>query len=407
MKTKKIAMTMVVVIGLMAMGAQATISLSLIDNGSPGTGLSSYTVRATASGADTKVVTFCGITISGAVHQVWPNAAAGVETETVDELSGTDWLSAWDPYDTHFLIPSSDLMTIIGDFVETNDDADPTGLAFAGPGGLDPQEGEGTFGMSSSTDAVALLPAAQLPSVDFLQVVFVTASEALTLSMELLGDDQVVYTIEGFVFPEPAILDIGIDIRPGSDQNPVNLRSNGVLPVAILADAGFDVNDIELSSLVLDGATPRQKGNSGNVGSFEDVNGDGLMDLILQFWLDDLDIAQDTTELILEGLLNDGTTAFSGVDSIRLVGPGDVNADGFVDGSDLSSVISYWGQSVPSGEFGDLDGNGIVNGSDYTEVLSYWNPAPPEPPSQAIPEPAALSLLLIGGLALLRRRREA
>ena len=83
--------------------------------------------------------------------------------------------------------------------------------------------------------------------------------------------------------------------------------------------------------------------------------------------------------------------------------PGDVDLDGFVDGDDLSTIISYWGQSLGR-KFGDLNSNGIVDGPDYAEVLSYWNP-PPEPPSQATPEPATLALLLIGALALLRRRK--
>lgn len=80
--------------------------------------------------------------------------------------------------------------------------------------------------------------------------------------------------------------------------------------------------------------------------------------------------------------------------------PGDVNGDGWVSGTDLSIIINYWGQSLGR-EFGDLNGNGVVDGPDYTEVLSYWNPPPAEP----TPEPATLGLLLLGGLALLRRRK--
>ncbi len=202
-----------------------------------------------------------------------------------------------------------------------------------------------------------------------------------------------------------SLMDIGIDIRPGNGQNPLNLKSNGVLPVAIFGEEGFDVYDIDPLSLSLDGALPQTKGNSGKVGTFRDINGDDLTDLILHFDLGELDVDGSATELILEGALNDGT-AFNGSDSIRFVGPGDVNADGFVDGSDLSIVISNWGQSVPSGESGDLDGNGIVDGSDYSEVISYWGQSSlPQSPA-AIPEPATLGLLLLGVLALLRRRHE-
>ena len=87
---------------------------------------------------------------------------------------------------------------------------------------------------------------------------------------------------------------------------------------------------------------------------------------------------------------------------MHVVLPGDVNGDGFVGESDLSTIITYWGQSGLVREFGDLNGNGVVDGPDYSEVISYWNPSPPEP--TGTPEPAALGLLLLGGLALLRRR---
>ena len=50
-------------------------------------------------------------------------------------------------------------------------------------------------------------------------------------------------TAYGGIFFEPGIL----DIKPGSCPNPINLRSNGVVPVAILGSATLDVNDIVLS----------------------------------------------------------------------------------------------------------------------------------------------------------------
>ena len=81
--------------------------------------------------------------------------------------------------------------------------------------------------------------------------------------------------------------------------------------------------------------------------------------------------------------------------------PGDVDGDGWVGDTDLSIVIDNWGQSG----LGDLNENGVVDGPDYAEVLSYWNP-PLEPPSEAIPEPGTLGLMIvISGLALLSRRK--
>ncbi len=46
------------------------------------------------------------------------------------------------------------------------------------------------------------------------------------------------------------------DIKPGSCPNPLNVKSNGVLPVAILGTATFDVNDIDVSTLEINGVSP-------------------------------------------------------------------------------------------------------------------------------------------------------
>lgn len=47
-----------------------------------------------------------------------------------------------------------------------------------------------------------------------------------------------------------------VDVKPGSDVNPVNLRSNGVLPVAVLGSADFDVTTIDPSTILLNGVAP-------------------------------------------------------------------------------------------------------------------------------------------------------
>jgi hypothetical protein len=119
-------------------------------------------------------------------------------------------------------------------------------------------------------------------------------------------------------------VDIEIDIKPGSDSNFVNLRGKGVLSVAILttsvADgdaADFDVMDVDQSTLSMAGAGVRERGRSGRIGSFQDVDGDGDLDLVVQFYKDELDLFEEDTEAVLEGQTFDGTP-IQGSDSISV-----------------------------------------------------------------------------------------
>jgi hypothetical protein len=52
---------------------------------------------------------------------------------------------------------------------------------------------------------------------------------------------------------------------------------------------------------------------------------------------------------------------------------GDLNDDGVVDGTDISVILGYWGQSDPAY---DLDDNGVIDGSDLAVVLGWWGACP-------------------------------
>ncbi len=169
------------------------------------------------------------------------------------------------------------------------------------------------------------------------------------------------YTAYGMVevVPGSVSLEVILDIRPGNESSPINLKSKGVLPVTILGSEELDVSQIDLSSLLLAGASPQERGNSGQVASIVDQNGDSVLDLNLKFDLEEMDIAADASELFLTGLLLDGT-AIEGADAIRM---------------------------VPVG-------NGIDDplGPAATHAI-------------VLPEPMTMSLLLVGGVAMLRRRK--
>jgi hypothetical protein len=49
---------------------------------------------------------------------------------------------------------------------------------------------------------------------------------------------------------------VAMDIKPQSCPNPINVKNQGVLPVAILGTENFDVNDIDPSTILLEGVKP-------------------------------------------------------------------------------------------------------------------------------------------------------
>ncbi len=115
-----------------------------------------------------------------------------------------------------------------------------------------------------------------------------------------LGDWTVIETPKGAfrisgrpATPEPAT--VSVDIKPGSCPNPLNTRSRGVLPVAILGTWDFDVSQINSSSIRLLGIAPLRSNLEDVARPFEpfigkedaydcnDYGPDGYMDLTLKF----------------------------------------------------------------------------------------------------------------------------
>jgi DNA-binding beta-propeller fold protein YncE len=127
----------------------------------------------------------------------------------------------------------------------------------------------------------------------------------------------------GFVQPEEIaifgaveapVLPVTIDIKPGSSVNPINLKSRGKVPVAILGGPAFDVTTVDRGTVLFAGASPLSIG-----GLPEDVNGDGLLDLVLHFATQDLQLKPGDTQACLTGYTFKPVQEFTGCDTVRIL----------------------------------------------------------------------------------------
>ena len=115
-----------------------------------------------------------------------------------------------------------------------------------------------------------------------------------------------------------------IDIKPGSYPNSINPDHGGVIPVAILGSEIFDVTCVDPSTVVLAGASVQVRGTGKRYMShYEDVNGDGITDVVVQISMDSLQLTGGCVEAVLDGYLygDCGGHAFSGTDSVSIVPP--------------------------------------------------------------------------------------
>lgn len=112
-------------------------------------------------------------------------------------------------------------------------------------------------------------------------------------------------------------LSVEIAIKPGELPNSINVGAAGVIPVAVLSNSSFDaITQVDLDSLTF-GRTGDELSQA-RMPHEEDVNGDGLLDIVCHFKTSLTGFVQGSVIGVLKGKTMAGT-ALQGMDSVRVI----------------------------------------------------------------------------------------
>jgi hypothetical protein len=111
---------------------------------------------------------------------------------------------------------------------------------------------------------------------------------------------------------------VTIDIKPGAFPNTIVLRSNGNVQVAIFGSPTFNVTTIVPATVTFAGAPIRVKNNGSLDYNIQDINFDGLPDMVAKFNIEALQLTPGATQAELLGRATSGVY-IRGIDSVQVL----------------------------------------------------------------------------------------
>ena len=177
------------------------------------------------------------------------------------------------------------------------------------------------------------------------------------------------------VYVSPARIPATVNIDPDT----LNLRSKGKwITSYIELPEGYNVSDIDIYSIRLNDTIPVSLLANPPVPvpiEIGDYDSDGIPDLMVKFnrtevasWVYiDLGIEYGNVTLTISGQLFDGTP-FEGIDTVKVLFPGDADDDADVDFDDLIIFSGCYGMSVENPSYiplADFDEDGYINFDDF------------------------------------------
>jgi hypothetical protein len=113
-------------------------------------------------------------------------------------------------------------------------------------------------------------------------------------------------------------IDLELDIMPGSETNPINSNSKGLIPVAIFSKPGFDAPSMVDQSTLRFGYHGVENSLAFCNSDGEDVNNDGLPDLVCHFETGSTKFSTDSRRGVLRGYSINGAYMY-GFDTVNVL----------------------------------------------------------------------------------------